>query len=124
MPSVQDLQANSVIFLQILADAVYQNPCCMKSLAAVTQTCAAWHEFCRTSSLIAKTWILPEILNAAPDVRTKRLMDRVCAHATDAAGNSKFFCIDSDGQLTNVLTKDAADNIKNTININNHDLLK
>ena len=116
MPCFQDLLGNYTIFLQILVDGVYQNPCCIKSIAAVTQTCVAWHEFCRTSSLMARTWIVPGIHNAETDVRTQRLIERALAHATDAAGDCKFFT-DEHGQLCNVLNTVAQDSIKKVIQL-------
>ena len=74
---------------------------------------------------MARTWILPGIVKAPPDwnvdpsaspwnwgMRTQRLFDRVHAHATDAGGDLKFFCRNSHGELTDVLTKDATDSIK------------
>ena len=117
MPSFQDVQAISVILLQILVDAVCQNPCCLKSFAAVTQTCVAWHALCRTSSLLAKIWIVSGIENAANHGRTQRLVDRVQANSRNAVLPSKFFCTDADGELTEALTQDAADSIQQAVHL-------
>ena len=70
------------------------------------------------------------IVNAPPDwnvdpsgspwnwgIRTQRLFDRVHAHATDAGGDLKFFCRNSHGELTDVLTKDATDSIKKVVQL-------